>query len=375
MTKRILVIGGGIAGPVTALALRQAGFEAVVHEAYGEGADGVGAFLTLATNGLAALGTLGLGERVAAAGFRTPRMRLSLGARELARFPMTSTSPDAPTTVTLTRAALYRVLREEVEAQGIAVEYGKRLVDASSGPDGVTARFADGSTAHGDLLVGADGLRSTVRTIIDPDAPAPRYVPLLNTGGYARGVRVPGEPGTAYMGYGKRAFFAYLPHPDGSVWWFANIPHKAEPSRDELAAMTDWRDRLHAVYDGDNLPARALIDATDEVMAPFPTVPTWHRDRMVIIGDAAHATSPAAGQGASMAVEDAVTLARCLREDPDTAFAAYEALRRRRVERVVRMGKRNGNSKAPGAFGRLMLPLALKMLPTQDMSWLLDHRV
>ncbi|MGX7824033.1 FAD-dependent oxidoreductase [Actinokineospora sp. 24-640] len=373
MTKRVLIIGGGIAGPITALALQQAGFDPVVHEAHGEAADGIGAFLTVATNGLAALDTLGLAGKVAAAGFPTPRMRLRLGDRELAEFPMSSTDPAAPTTVTLTRAALYRVLREEADHRGVPVEYGKRLTDARADADGVTAHFADGTTARADLLVGADGLRSTVRTLIDPNAPAPRHVPLLNTGGFADKITVDGEAGTAYMGYGKRAFFAYLPHPDGSVWWFANLPHTGAPP-------TDWRAHLHATY-ADLPTAGRLIDATADIVPPyathdFPTVPTWHNARMVIIGDAAHATSPAAGQGASMAAEDAVTLARCLRAHPTpaAAFTAYEAERRRRVEKVVRMGKRNGNTKAPGVFGRLLLPAALRLLPTRDLSWLLDHR-
>ncbi len=84
----------------------------------------------------------------------------------------------------------------------------------------------------------------------------------------------------------------------------------------------------------------------------FPTVPT----RMVIIGDAAHATSPAAGQGAAMALEDAVTLARCLRDVPSIpkALAAYEGLRREHVEAVVERGKRNGDAKAVGPVGRVI---------------------
>lgn len=383
MTKRILIIGGGIAGPVTALALRRAGFDPVVHEARPESSDGAGAFLTVTSNGLAALGALGIGDEVASAGFATPRMRLSLGARPLAEFPMTSAAPGAPTTVTLTRAALYRVLRDEAERLGVPIEYGSRCTGATSDGGGVTARFADGSTARADLLVGADGLRSPVRTLIDPAAPQPRYVPLLNTGGFARGVRVPGEPGTVYMGFGRRAFFAHLPHPDGSVWWFANIPCASEPSRAELAAMTDWRARLHAAFAGDDLPARELIDATADLVAPYPThdvprVPTWHRDRMVLVGDAAHATSPSAGQGASMAVEDAVVLARCLREHPTehprAALTAYESLRRARVEKVVRMGRRNGSAKTPGVLGRRLLPLVFKLMPAPDLGWLLDHR-
>ncbi|WP_414638650.1 FAD-dependent monooxygenase, partial [Actinophytocola sp.] len=101
---------------------------------------------------------------------------------------------------------------------------------------------------------------------------------------------------------------------------------------------------------GEGFPAGEIIDATEHVFSgsntyDFPTVPVWHRGRMIIIGDAAHATSPASGQGASMALEDAVTLAKCLRDLP-AAYTAYENLRRKRVERVVAQGKRNGDGKA-----------------------------
>jgi 2-polyprenyl-6-methoxyphenol hydroxylase-like FAD-dependent oxidoreductase len=100
---------------------------------------------------------------------------------------------------------------------------------------------------------------------------------------------------------------------------------------------------------------------------------------MIIIGDAAHATSPASGQGASMALEDAVTLAKCLRDLPDVpaAFAAYENLRRTRVERVVAQGKRNGDGKAMGRVGRLFLPVIFKFVARSatKQGWLYDHRI
>lgn len=100
---------------------------------------------------------------------------------------------------------------------------------------------------------------------------------------------------------------------------------------------------------------------------------------MIIIGDAAHATSPASGQGASMAFEDAVTLAKCLRDLPDVpaAFAAYEGLRRTRVERVVAQGKRNGDGKAMGRVGRMMLPVIFKFAAkaASRQGWLYDHRI
>jgi len=104
----------------------------------------------------------------------------------------------------------------------------------------------------------------------------------------------------------------------------------------------------------------------------MPKVPTWYRGPMIIIGDAAHAASPSSGQGASMAIEDALVLAKCLRDVPDTtaAFAAFERIRRPRVERVVAFGARSSNSKAPGRVGRvvrdIMLPVVLKLIAKQS---------
>lgn len=131
-----------------------------------------------------------------------------------------------------------------------------------------------------------------------------------------------------------------------------------------------------------------LIRATPGALRAWPTydlpaVPTWHNDRMVIIGDAAHATSPASGQGASLAIEDAVQLARCLRDlsDSEQAFRAYERLRRDRVERIVAQGARSSQSKAAGPIGRvfrdLMLPLFLKRMANGDQgaAFMYDHHI
>ena len=383
---KALIIGGGMAGPVTAMALQRAGIEATVYEAYDRTADGVGAFLTLAVNGLAALGELGLGDLVRGKGFDTPAMVAEMDGRRLAEFSFGEPLPDGTHNQTITRADLYGVLRDEAVRRGVPIEYGKRLVAAKSTVDGLTATFADGTTAAGDLLVGADGLRSVTRTIIDPHAPAPRYVPLLNAGGYARGVDLAGEPGVMHMFFGRRCFFSYVKRPDGQVWWFANPPQPTELTGGELAAITPglWRARLRELFADDDSPALRVIDATEEIFAgwntyDFPTVPVWHRDRMIIIGDAAHATSPASGQGASMALEDAVTLAKCLRDLPDVpaAFAAYEDLRRTRVERVVKQGKRNGDGKAAGPVARLFLPLVFRIVAkaAAKQGWLYDHRI
>lgn len=384
MTFHVLIIGGGIAGPVTAMALREAGIRSTVYEAYDQAADGVGAFLGLAPNGLHALRVLGLDEPVRSAGFDSPGLRLTLsGGRTLLETSFTGTRADALPPITIKRADLYATLRDEAIRRGVDIVYGKRLVGAESNETGVVARFADGTTAEGDLLIGADGLQSRVRQLIDPASPAPRYVPFLNTGGFAEGVRVDVPLGTTRMMFGRRAFFGYTPAPDGSVWWFANPAQRQELSRAELDTISSeqWRARLLDLFDGDDPVASELIRATP-VIPPcwatydFPSAPLWHRDRLLIIGDAAHATSPSSGQGASMALEDAVELARCLRDLPDhtRAFAAYEGFRRERVERIVATGKRNGSQKGLGRIGRMLLPVIFKVLPKPDLNWMYDYR-
>jgi 2-polyprenyl-6-methoxyphenol hydroxylase-like FAD-dependent oxidoreductase len=394
---RAVVIGGGIAGTTAAIALAKAGIDATVHEAHERDSEGAGAWLTLASNGIDAIGTLGLGDAVRAGGFATPRMRLANHTgRTLAEFPFGTARADGLQVHSVRRLDLYRELRDAAIERGIPVEYGKRLVGATRVGDGVRAEFADGTAAEGDLLVGADGLRSAVRTIIDPRAPAARYVPFQNTGGYARGVRLGGrihpEPGVMSFCFGRRCFLGYAVAPDGDVWWFANPPAPREVGAAELAAIppTRWRRQLLDLFEGDDLPAAELIGASEHVFAgwntyDFPTVPTWHRDRMVIIGDAAHATSPSAGQGASMALEDGVALALALRDRPsvESAFGTYEAQRRERVERVVEYGRRNGEGKALGPVmrlvrDRLIMPRvrarAAKVGANPD-RWLYDHHV
>jgi FAD-dependent urate hydroxylase len=389
--KKALVVGGGVAGPVAAMALQRAGIDSVVYEAYAGGADDVGAFLTFASNGLDALRAIDAHHLVLAEGFPTPRMTIQSGTgKHLGDVPNGGTLPDGTVSQTLKRADLYRALRDEAVRRGARVEYGKRLVDAETAKHGgVAARFEDGTEAEGDLLVGADGIHSRTRRIIDPSAPGARYIPVLNIGGYARSVRVLAEPGTFRMVFGKRAFFGYAVHPSGEIWWFANPPRADEPSGAELAAINteQWRKMLVDLFAEDDTPAVDIIRATPGKLSGWatydlPSVPTWHRGPMVIIGDAAHATAPSSGQGASMAIEDAVVLSRCLRDLPDIpqAFAAYEQLRRARVERIVAHGARTSNSKAAGPVGRvlrdLMMPLILKRVANGgSLAWMHDYHI
>ena len=391
--RKALIIGGGIAGLVTAMALQRARIDAIVYEAYDtEAGLDAGAFLTVAVNGLDALRSLGAHEPVLAAGFPTRSIEFFSGTgKRLGEVPIGGTLPDGTVTHTIKRVDLYRVLHDEAIRRGIRIEHNRRLVDAEITPDeGVIARFEDGTEAAGDLLIGADGIHSRTRRIIDPAAPGPRYTGLGNIGGFTRDASVDTKPGIYAMIWGKRAFFGYTVSPSGEIWWFANPPSAREPTRAELSATTEqWKRRLIGLFADDATPAVEIIRATAGELAgtnqyDMPSVPTWHRGPMVIMGDAAHATSPSSGQGASMAIEDAIVLAKCLRDLPNIpqAFAAYEQLRRERVERVVAQGVRSSSGKAAGPIVRVLrdltLPVILRRVASsgeRSLAWMYGYHV
>ncbi|OXM61591.1 FAD-dependent monooxygenase [Amycolatopsis vastitatis] len=340
---RVLVAGGGISGTVTAMALKLAGHEPVVYEAYPAGGDDIGAFLTIMHNGMDALRAIGAHQPVIDASFAPYGVELVAPTGEtVGRREFDTEGLDGPRT--LTRATLYRVLQDEAVRRGVPLERGKRLVSAAAGAGGITAEFADGTAATGDVLVGADGLRSAVRRLIDPAAAEPRYTGLTVVYGYTRAGGLPAAPGIYRMIRGGKAAFGFTTDPDGATFWFARIPD-AERPREAVAAVTaeGWREFAGAAFAEDPLPCKDIIAATDgEVFGghsyDVPETRVWSTPEMVLVGDAAHAASPAAGQGASMALEDSVILAQCLRDlpDPASAFAAYEGLRRERVEKLVK---------------------------------------
>jgi 2-polyprenyl-6-methoxyphenol hydroxylase-like FAD-dependent oxidoreductase len=382
-----LVVGAGVCGPVTAMALQRAGIEAVVYEARQPPGD-AGSYLTVATNGLDALTALDAHRPVLGAGFPTPRTVLLSGTgRYLGTVPIGSTAPHAAASRTMRRAHLHRALGDMAAERGIRTEHGKRLVSVESTGHGVVAHFEDGTHAEGDLLIGCDGVHSATRRLIDPAAPDPRYVGLLNFGGYTPEMTV-APPAAWHMIFGRRAFFGYVSDPAGGTAWFANVPRLAASTGERAStSAAQWKHWLLDRFAGDRGPMAELIEAgTLELSADntydLPSVPRWHRGPMIVIGDAAHAPSPSSGQGASMAIEDAVVLGQCLRDchDIPSAFDAFERLRRGRVERIVAYGARNSSSKEAGPAGRffrdLALPLVVRYLVTERrMAWMYGHHI
>jgi 2-polyprenyl-6-methoxyphenol hydroxylase-like FAD-dependent oxidoreductase len=381
------VIGGGIAGPVAAMALQKAGIEATVYEAYPDRALGAGGGLTLAPNGLDALDVIGLGDLVRPVG--TPMTGMVMQdwkGKPLGEF---GNPPGVPPMQFFYRADLYRVLYDEARRRGIRIEHGKRLAAATQTADSVTARFDDGTEATADILIGADGIRSTVRALIDPAAPEPSYAGLISFGARVANPGVAATGGKMTMSFGKHAFFGYQVFDEDSAIWFVNLPHPAPLSAAaaQRTPAAEWLPKLASNFAADRTPAARLIQATDPAdllvvgsMETMTRVPAWHAGRMVLVGDSAHAPSSSSGQGASIAIESAIELARCLRDLPvEQAFTAYEKLRRPRVERIIKETTRKNSGKTAGPVGRVAFALAMKIFTKiakpEKMAWMFDYRI
>ena len=366
--RKALIIGCGVAGPVLALYLERIGIRPVIYEGRPEPRDDEGFFLNLAANGTSVLDPLGLREAVLEAGHRSDRLVFRNHAKK-------RLGENPQETLLIKRGLLTKVLREAAVDHGITVEFGKRLVDVEIPHDGMAiAHFEDGTEVHGDFLVGCDGIHSRTRRSILPNAPDPEYTGIVDSGGFTRTDSVPPSDGIMRMTFGVDGFFGYQKVETGDIYWFENHERAAEPERGELDAIPTqkWKASLLDRHRRDHDEITEIIESTASEIGKWPiydlpSLPRWHRGPICLIGDAAHATSPHVGQGASLAMEDAIVLAKCLRDldrIPE-AFETFEALRRERVDDIVRLSRETGNQKAPSnvltrKLRDLVLPFFLK---------------
>jgi 2-polyprenyl-6-methoxyphenol hydroxylase-like FAD-dependent oxidoreductase len=376
---RVLVVGGGVAGPAVALATASLGLEVTLLERRGEVDPREGSWITVAPNGLDALAALGVLDRARAVGHhsRTNRMFGATG-RRLGEVSLGVPLEDGTVALTMRRSALAAILVEAAAEAGADVRLGARCESVTDEGSAVSVTLADGTGLWGDVLVGADGVRSRLRHWLDPAAPAARYVGLTNFGGISTGPPLSGEltPEAWHFVFGRRSFFGAHPLPTGDVVWFVNVPRAPISASERTATGEDaWLTWLGELVSGDAGPAAELVASGRLELAgdnthDLPHVPTWWRGSTVLVGDAAHAPSPSSGQGAAMALEDAVVLGRCLAtaqrgELPASEqgpLAAYERARRRRVEAIVRAGARSSSAKIPGWVGRFVQEGMLRLV-------------
>jgi 2-polyprenyl-6-methoxyphenol hydroxylase-like FAD-dependent oxidoreductase len=334
--ERIVIAGAGIGGLTAAAALSQAGIPVLLLERMPQLAE-IGAGMTLAMNAKAALRTLGLTEQVEAAGHGASAfVHRSRRGRVLARWDMDSLQQRLGERATaLPRGALQRIL---VGALGESVELrcGATVTGVEQDPSGVSVRLSDGNVLTGAVLVGADGLHSAIRPSFDS-------TPLHYCGFTAwRGTaeiddaRAMGIDMTAQtQSYGLGSVFGTIPLSERSVYWYAtsNTPAGGtdEPGRRKA--------RLRELLGDWHAPVPALIEATAEEsiartdVYDLPRREHWGAGRVTLLGDAAHPTAPTLGQGACLAIEDGVVLARhlCASLTPDS-LRAYE---RERIPRTA----------------------------------------
>ena len=394
--KRALIIGGGVAGPVLAVFLKLGGFSPEIFEASG-GPNETGGALGLASNGMNVLAAAGVAERVRDKSVTTGEWVFeNRYGKVLARSNASDPKRYGQAGVMITRPSLHCALVEQAERAGVPIHFGKRLIsvhDQQNGP--IVARFADGSTAEGDFLVGADGIRSQVRQAVMPEAPKPSYTGMMAPGGISPCLTknvTPRSEQSVHFIFGEKGFFGRFNTvtPDGprTMWWSTAVAPLE--TKEQMAATSDdaLKRRLMELHGDWADPVPGLIESATDVLNvaihDVPSLPRWSVGRTVLIGDAAHAVAPHSGQGASMALEDAMFLAKLLRESNGEAlrqvFAEFERQRRPRTDKVIAMGRRNGRSKelmSPMEYWiqQQMIRIFVPLTSVKKQDWLLGYKV
>jgi salicylate hydroxylase len=377
---RAVVMGAGVAGAACAIALRRIGWAVTVYEAYSDPAGPYGSFVSLASNGLRGLAALGCLPAVQAAGFPVQRQLMWSGSgRLLGDVPRGRRADDPLLSVTLNRSDLVAVLRQEALAAGAQMVTGQRVA-----PD-------DPAYAGADLIVGADGIWSANRPWVDPGAPTPRYAGLYTASGVsgvAPAVGAGFEPATFNMTFCRPGAFIHLPASDGRVWWSAQVAAPVAPALSSISIET-----LQATFCAEDRIGRILRAAHPTISCTLnhvlDPVPVQAGDRTVLIGDAAHPVG--AGQGASMAIEDAIILARQLggvdlagraatgsagAADVAAALSGFVELRRERLGKMAKSAATNRDAKTAGPIAArlrdLIMPVTFNRLYERATGWLYD---
>jgi salicylate hydroxylase len=358
---RIAIAGAGISGLVAARALQRFGFRPRIYEQAAQLGE-VGAGLTISPNATHVLNAIGLGPVLAAHGmqpakggvkdWRTGQLVVSIhrGDEMLQRY--------GAGYFQIHRADLHGALASAVEeADPGCIEAGRAIVDFDDAPTGVTLRFADGAAARADVLIGADGVRSTVRARLF-GADRPRFTGYIAFRGLVPMSRLPPgiiEPTSCLSTGPDRSFTRYLIR-GGTLVNFVGLAQR-DGWREEGWSIASSREEMLAEYADWYPDVRTIISSTPDgalfkwALFDREPLPAWTSGRVTLLGDAAHPMLPFLGQGAAMGIEDGMVLARAFAavSDAGEAFARYEAARRERTTWVMQKSRETGLAYHSGA--------------------------
>ncbi len=338
---RVLVIGGGIGGMATSIALEQAGLDPCVLEQAPELTE-IGSGIGMHANAMRVLTQLGAAEHVRRSGVRIDAgewRRMDDGRTIFTQQYTGMAEHYGDVYICMHRADLLESLVEQVPSE--RVRLNAKLIGLEERPDGVVAKLEDGDEVFGDVMVGADGLRSTVRTILFGEQEA-RFTGVAAWRGTIPMQRMPEgfeHAIVTWPGRGRHAM-TYPIRPD--LQTFNGFVPTTEILREAWGPSGDLDD-LRSSFEGATDDVLTIIDRiTSALITPIffrDPLPVWGTDRIILMGDAAHPTPPSAGQGAAQALEDSVTLAACLRRagGPGGVPAALQEFAARRQARTASM--------------------------------------
>jgi 2-polyprenyl-6-methoxyphenol hydroxylase-like FAD-dependent oxidoreductase len=364
--RTALIVGAGIGGLAAAIALGRAGWRVRIFERAAE-IRPLGFGLSLAPNAVAALRELGIADRVLAEAHVVERVEIrTSGGKVLKRFRVDAASDDAIAVFAL-RPALHRALLDGIPPGAISLS--SQAAGVESKASAVTVTLADGRSATGDVLVGADGIGSTIRKLLhDGEGPPPRsgYFAIRGVAHNAADC-LAGLSAVAYLDRGIEA--ATVRAGRDSVYWYVSLlPEDAAPM---IGPPEDMLQRCAGLLDDG---FRQVVQATrpedarlDELFDRKP-IANWGAGRVTVLGDAAHPMLPHTGQGAAQALEDAVALGLVLAADGDPAFALrrYEQVRASRTRAIVRRGPRiAGVTTTRSVFINALRGVAIRLMPAR----------